>query len=219
MPDEKTPIPDDVYEWPEALKDELLEQYGINFATLTESGDPVALVIAAGMGEATLRAKLAEGCPFCGECEFEDGICDERLAEDDEEQAVTCDACVKDVPRSEAICCNGAGCEAAACSDCAGVVFDDQQMCAGCRDDGASELCNTCPDCGSDTIIAVCTVDVEYMVEDDGEGGQDWVRYDVDDDTSDPSYFRCRSCGKEWNTFELTDDGNGYLKSLGEPDA
>ena len=173
MPDEKTPIPD-VYEWPEDLTAELQEQYGINFATLTESDDPLALVLAAGMGEATLRARIAkgdaedDGCPFCGECGFDDGICEAKLNEDDQNEP--------------------------------------------------SALCNCCPICGEDSIIAVCKVDVEYEVNDDGEGGQDWRRVYVDDDTSDPSYFRCDSCRKEWHSFELTDDGNAYLLSLWEPD-
>jgi hypothetical protein len=68
-------------------------------------------------------------------------------------------------------------------------------------------------------LVAVCSVIVDYDVNDDGDGGQDWDRSEVDDSSSEPLYFRCSSCKNEWHAFELTDDGNQYLKSLGEPDA
>lgn len=53
----ETPIPG-LHEWPESLTDEILDDYGISFETLRESDDPVALVVAAGMDEDTLRERI-----------------------------------------------------------------------------------------------------------------------------------------------------------------
>ena len=72
---------------------------------------------------------------------------------------------------------------------------------------------DVCPECGERTLIAVCTVVVEYAITNEGEGDQDWSRRKVDDDTSEVESFKCDSCKAEFETFELNDDG--YLVSLG----
>lgn len=41
----------------------------------------------------------------------------------------------------------------------------------------------------------------------DGEGGQDWERNEVFDDTSEPLYFRCWKCEAEFHRFELNEEG------------
>ena len=50
----------DVYDWPDGLMDTLLSDYGISISMLVQADDPVAMVVSAGMGKATLMAKLAE---------------------------------------------------------------------------------------------------------------------------------------------------------------
>jgi hypothetical protein len=70
---------------------------------------------------------------------------------------------------------------------------------------------DTCPTCGERDLIAVCNVVAEYAIANEG-GGQSWDRRDVDDETSEPTSFRCGSCGSEFSDFELDDDG--YLTSL-----
>ena len=75
-----------------------------------------------------------------------------------------------------------------------------------------SKLLDECPRCECRGLIAVCSVTVEYGVTNDGEGGQDWSRREVDDDDSLPSRFRCGNCGAEFTQFTL--DGDGHLVSL-----
>ena len=58
-----------------------------------------------------------------------------------------------------------------------------------------SEPVDACPICGALRMIAVCSAVVEYAVANDGDGGQDWSRREVDDDTSQPLQFRCEACG------------------------
>ena len=70
-----------------------------------------------------------------------------------------------------------------------------------------------CPNCGAPDLVAVCNVVVEYAILNDGYGGQDWERSEIDDDTSNPTHFCCNSCEKEFHEFEL--DEYGYLVSWG----
>jgi len=72
---------------------------------------------------------------------------------------------------------------------------------------------DVCPTCGKQSLIAVCTVVAEYAIANEGECEQDWSRREVDDDTSEPTLFRCDSCGVEFRRFSL--DGSGYLVGLG----
>lgn len=74
------------------------------------------------------------------------------------------------------------------------------------------ELINSCPECGANDLVAVCQVFVDYSISDDGAGGQEWIREDVDDDSSQPVNFRCTSCQTFFENFEL--DSNGYLIAL-----
>lgn len=71
---------------------------------------------------------------------------------------------------------------------------------------------DTCPHCGESTLIALCTVIVEYSITNDGEADQDWSRQDIDDDTSVPQSVRCESCGAEFGNLTL--DERGYLVGL-----
>jgi len=56
-------------------------------------------------------------------------------------ELVTCVACCSEVPREEALFCNGYddedpdGCHAVACTDCAALVFDGAQNCTACHED------------------------------------------------------------------------------------
>ena len=110
-------IPTNVLDWSEAALERLQVDHGLSISTLVGSDDPVAMVLAAGMGEATLRALLAQP---------------------DEEEVITCIACQRDVPRDEALFCNGYdeddpdGCHVVSCSDCVGIVFDGKQDCEHC---------------------------------------------------------------------------------------
>lgn len=72
---------------------------------------------------------------------------------------------------------------------------------------------DACPTCGERSLIAVCRTTAEYAIANEGECDQDWSRRAVDDDTSEPTVFRCESCGAEFRRFSL--DGNGYLVRLG----
>jgi len=76
-----------------------------------------------------------------------------------------------------------------------------------------SQPTDACPSCGEHAIVAVCAVIVEYAVANEGEADQDWSRREVDDDTSEPTHFRCDSCGEEFHRFAL--DAQGYLVRLG----
>ena len=67
---------------------------------------------------------------------------------------------------------------------------------------------DVCPACGERSLVAVCKTTVEYAVTNDGEGGQDWCRREVDDDYSTPSRFRCGNCGIEFTQFVLDVDGH-----------
>jgi len=76
------------------------------------------------------------------------------------------------------------------------------------------EVLDTCPVCGEKDLVAVCNVIVDYTVTNE-DGGQDWHREEVDDDTSDPLYFRCGSCKTEFHQFQMED---GYLVGLTVPE-
>jgi len=76
-----------------------------------------------------------------------------------------------------------------------------------------SQTTDACPTCGERNLIAVCTVVAEYAVSNDGGADQDWSRRSVDDDTSQPTVFRCGSCLAEFSQFTL--DDQGYLVRLG----
>jgi hypothetical protein len=73
-------------------------------------------------------------------------------------------------------------------------------------------LLDTCPSCGQNDLRAVCSVIVEYDIAGDGDE-QDWLRRDVDDDTSKVNYIRCAGCGAKFTDFSLNDDG--FLVGLG----
>ena len=84
------------------------------------------------------------------------------------------------------------------------------------NEDSGGVLLDTCPVCGEESLVAVCSVIVSYSVTNDGADGQDWERDEVDDDSSNPISFRCRECDAHFPKFELTKDG--YLESLGPPE-
>jgi len=76
---------------------------------------------------------------------------------------------------------------------------------------------DTCPVCGKKDIVAVCEVVVEYTVENCGRNDrqQDWERGDIDDDTSQPKYFRCDGCDTEFYEFQME---GGFLVGLTVPE-
>lgn len=78
-----------------------------------------------------------------------------------------------------------------------------------------TEPIDTCPKCGERTLVAECNVVVDYAIENDGEGTQDWRRQEVDDDTSEATVIRCTSCETEFRLFEL--DEEGFLIGLTTP--
>lgn len=51
------PVPD-LCDWPESLTDEIMLDYGIGIETLRKADDPLALVVAAGMDEDTIRERI-----------------------------------------------------------------------------------------------------------------------------------------------------------------
>jgi len=75
-----------------------------------------------------------------------------------------------------------------------------------------TKLLDTCPTCGERNLTAICTVVAEYSIANDGGSDQQWTRRSVDDDTTEPTAFRCCHCGAEFPDFDL--DENGYLTSL-----
>ena len=77
-----------------------------------------------------------------------------------------------------------------------------------------AEVLDTCPVCDEQDLVAVCEVIVDYSVANE-DGGQDWHREEVDDDTSEPLYFRCGSCKTEFHQFQMAD---GYLVGLTVPE-
>ncbi|MFA7152707.1 MAG: hypothetical protein WC072_02835 [Methanoregulaceae archaeon] len=84
------------------------------------------------------------------------------------------------------------------------------------EDETEAEVLETCPVCGEQDLVAVCEVIVEYSVENTPGGDeQSWDRMDVDDDTSEPQYFRCDSCKTEFHQFTVE---GGYLRSLTVPE-
>ena len=74
---------------------------------------------------------------------------------------------------------------------------------------------DACPECGRKSLIAVCSVIVEYDVHSDSQTTQEWARGEVDDESSRPLRFRCGNmeCRAEFPTFTL--NSHGDLVALG----
>ncbi|MFA7152697.1 MAG: hypothetical protein WC072_02785 [Methanoregulaceae archaeon] len=70
----------------------------------------------------------------------------------------------------------------------------------------APDLIDACPKCGERTLVAECNVVVDYAIENDGEGTQDWNRQEIDDDSSEAYLIRCTSCQTEFWLFELDEE-------------
>ena len=66
----------------------------------------------------------------CPECEAE-----LKGWEDDGTKMYTCNHCMHEITADEAIHCCGSDCEVVACGDCAGLLFDDYQLCQDCSSD------------------------------------------------------------------------------------
>ena len=76
----------------------------------------------------------------------------------------------------------------------------------------ADTIINVCPECGSNDLRVTCSVTADYYISDDGDGGQDWSRDKVWDETTEPQYVECLLCNALWDTVLM--NTLGYITGL-----
>jgi hypothetical protein len=78
-----------------------------------------------------------------------------------------------------------------------------------------SKILDTCPKCGENDLVAVCSTIVEYTIHNEPDGEtQSWDTSpgSYDDDSSELIYVKCDSCKQEWHVVagEVEMDEKGY---------